>query len=87
MSKSDTVLKKQLDSIGDVGNLKRRRFIGGSTYDQKLWQDEGLTFGINKIPYGFCHGFWISHRHNKTILTISDYFHHTSAICRYNGES
>ena len=58
MSKSDTVLKKQLDSIGDVEKLKRRRFIGGSTQDQELWQDGGLTFGINKTPYGSCDFAW-----------------------------
>ena len=58
MSKSDTFLKKQLDSIGDVGKLKRRRFIGGSNQDQELWQHGGLTFGINKILYGSCDFAW-----------------------------
>ena len=58
MSKSDTVLKRQLDSIGDVGKLQRRRFIGTSVEDQVLWYKGGLTFGVNKIAYGSCDFAW-----------------------------
>jgi len=59
MSKSDAILKKQLDdTIGSPGNLKRRRFISGSNQDQHLWKDGGLTFGINDIPYGSCDFAW-----------------------------
>lgn len=58
MSKSDAILKRQLDDIGDHGNLKRRRFIGGSNQDQQLWKDGGLTFGIDGIPYGSCDFAW-----------------------------
>ena len=58
MSKSDAAMKKQLDSIGDHGKLKRRRFIGGSKQDQQLWKDGGLTFGINGVSYGSCDFAW-----------------------------
>jgi|SaaInlStandDraft_2_1057019.scaffolds.fasta_scaffold21424_2 hypothetical protein len=59
MSKSDAILKKQLDnSIGSPGNLKRRRFISGSNQDQNLWKDGGLTFGINGVSYGSCDFAW-----------------------------
>jgi hypothetical protein len=59
MSKSDAILKKQLDdAIGSPGNLKRRRFISGSNQDQHLWKDGGLTFGLDGIPYGSCDFGW-----------------------------
>ena len=58
MSKSDAVMKRQLDTIENPGNLKKRRFIGGSNQDQQLWKDGGLTFGINGVSFGSCDFEW-----------------------------
>ncbi|MGC8621994.1 MAG: hypothetical protein ACP5U0_08785 [Caldisphaera sp.] len=58
MSKSDDAMKKLLDSIGDRGKLKRRRFFGSSIKDQDPWSDGGLSFGINNVMYGSCDFAW-----------------------------
>lgn len=58
MTKSDDVLKRILDTIGDKGSLKRRRFIGTSRQDQEPWSKGGLSFGIDGIMYGSCDFAW-----------------------------
>jgi len=58
MSKSDAAMKRKLDQIGDVGKLKRRRFIDSSSQDQELWSNNGLSFGINGLVYGSCDFAW-----------------------------
>jgi len=60
MSKSDAAMKKKLDQIGDVGKLKRRRFIDSSSQDQELWSKGGLSFGINGLVYGSCDFAWFA---------------------------
>lgn len=60
MSKSDAAMKKKLDTIGDVGKLKRRRFIDSSTMDQKPWISGGLSFGKNRLMYGSCDFAWFA---------------------------
>jgi hypothetical protein len=58
MVKTDDVVKRMLDSIGDRGLLKRRRFVGTSRLDQELWVNGGLSFGINGFVYGSCDFAW-----------------------------
>lgn len=60
MSKTDTAIKRILDNIGDIGFLRRRRFLGSSRQDQKLWVDNGLSFGFNGVVYGSCDFAWFS---------------------------
>jgi hypothetical protein len=51
-------MKRKLDSIGDVGQLTRRRFVGSSRQDQELWSRGGLSFGFNGFVYGSCDFAW-----------------------------
>lgn len=60
MSKTDTVVKRMLDQIGDQGNLRRRRFLGTSRLDQELWSNGGLSFGVNGFIYGSCDFAWFA---------------------------
>lgn len=56
--KTDEAMKRKLDSIGDVGELKRRRFPGSSRQDQELWSRGGLSFGFKGVLYGSCDFAW-----------------------------
>lgn len=58
-NKSDDIIKRELQDIGDVGNLKLRIFPGGSREDQIHWVDGGLSFGYDNIMYGSCDGAWL----------------------------
>ena len=49
-----------LDGIGDVGSLKRRRYVGSSRLDQELWSNGGLSFGIKGFVYGSCDFAWFA---------------------------
>ena len=51
MGKTDDFIKSEIDTI-KTKNLEKRRFIGNSNMDQKLWIDGGLTFGYNGFKYG-----------------------------------
>jgi hypothetical protein len=51
-------MKLLLDKIGDVKQVKRRRFIGTSRRDQDLWSEGGLSFGLKGVVYGSCDFAW-----------------------------
>ena len=56
--KSDQIVKEELLSIGDIGNLKRRIFPSDTQDDQMHWIDGGLCFGRRELLYGSCDGAW-----------------------------
>ena len=57
-NKSDEMVKMELLSIGELGQLKLRVFPGGSFEDQKHWVDGGLCFGDGNVTYDSCDGIW-----------------------------
>lgn len=56
--KSDYIIKQELNSIGEVGNLKLRIFPGSSREDQIHWVDGGLCFGKADLLYGSNDAVW-----------------------------
>lgn len=56
--KSDRIVKEELLSIGNMGDLKLRIFPGDSRDDQIHWVDGGLCFGKRELLYGSCDGAW-----------------------------
>ena len=57
-NKSDQIVKEELLSIGNVGNLKIRIFPSDTRDDQIHWIDGGLCFGRRDLLYGSCDGAW-----------------------------
>ncbi len=55
--KSDPIIKQELRTIGDVGNLKLRCF-DDTRDDQVHWVQGGLCFGKHDLMYGSCDGIW-----------------------------
>ncbi len=56
---SDAIIKQEIiDQIGEIGRNKLRIFVQSSSEDQKMFSDGGLTFGVNKVPYGSCDACW-----------------------------
>ena len=56
--KSDQIVKSELSSIGDMGNLKIRVFPPDTRDDQIHWVNGGLCFGRHELLYGSCDGAW-----------------------------
>jgi len=56
--KSDYIIKQELNSIGEIGNLKLRIFPGSSREDQIHWIDGGLCFGKSDLLYGSNDAVW-----------------------------
>lgn len=56
--KSDQIVKEELLSIGNMGNLKIRVFPSDTQDDQMHWIDGGLCFGRRELLYGSCDGAW-----------------------------
>lgn len=56
--KSDYIIKQELNSIGEIGNLKLRIFPGSSREDQIHWVDGGLCFGRADLLYGSNDAVW-----------------------------
>lgn len=56
--KSDYIIKQELNSIGEIGNLKLRIFPGSSREDQSHWVDGGLCFGKTDLLYGSNDAVW-----------------------------
>ena len=54
---SDIRIKEDFKRIGTIGNLKLRVF-DESHDDHRLWENNGLTFAVNKVPYGSNDGVW-----------------------------
>lgn len=56
--KSDYIIKQELKSIGEIGDLKLRIFPGSSREDQLHWCDGGLCFGKTDLLYGSNDAAW-----------------------------
>lgn len=67
--KSDYIIKQELNSIGEVGNLKLRIFPGSSREDQIHWVDGGLCFGKTGLLYGSNDAVWYVEEAWKDPLT------------------
>lgn len=70
---SDEIIKREIvDTLGyRINRLQLRVFPESSNYDQKLFEEDGLTFSFNGISYGSCDACWFIEEDSKPIPVIA----------------
>jgi hypothetical protein len=68
---SDEIIKREiLEKVGETKNLDLRIFTQSSNQDQKLVEEDGLTFSYKDVNYGSCDAAWFDKKSNKPIIAL-----------------
>ena len=69
---SDEIIKREIiDEIGhEIGNLRIRIFPESSRDDQKLFENDGLTFSYHGVDYGSCDACWLDKSTGKPVVAL-----------------